>query len=93
VLIQRLEAGANLDQVIGTWKGLLGLVAFPEPAGRRQTAEFAWTLYTYKAKDSNLGARKGSIALAETEAGVVLVLPATAPHSYNALHEAVLCRP
>ncbi|MGD9147494.1 MAG: serine hydrolase [Anaerolineae bacterium] len=88
-LIQRLEAGATLDQAAAVWKELLGLAQFPEPAGHRQTEDLTWTLYTFDKEDSNLGTREGSIALAETEAGVVLVVLATSPDGFDALHDRV----
>jgi CubicO group peptidase (beta-lactamase class C family) len=89
VLIQRLEAGTTLDQAAAVWTELLGLAEFPEALGQRRTAGFFWNLYTYETEDPNLGTRLGSIALAKTEAGVVLVLLVTAPDGYDALHDRV----
>jgi hypothetical protein len=88
VLIQRLEPGVSLDQVLATWKGLLGLTEDPKPAGHRRTQAFAWDLYTYEKEDAT-EVEEGSIALAETRAGVVVVLLVTAPGSHSTLYETV----
>jgi CubicO group peptidase (beta-lactamase class C family) len=89
ILVQRLEAGALLRQALAAWLPRLGLKELPERSSTRETESFAWDLHTFEAVDSQLGPRKGAIALAETEDGVYVVLLATTPEEYPTLHEMV----
>jgi CubicO group peptidase (beta-lactamase class C family) len=89
-LILRLERGATLDRTIDSWLPLLGLQRLPERAERRQTEALTWDLYAYETDDPNMGARKGSMALAETGEGTYLAVLVAMPEQYERLHESVL---
>jgi CubicO group peptidase (beta-lactamase class C family) len=89
-LILRLEAGFTLDRTVKSWLPLLGLQKLPERAEQRQTPSLTWDLYTYETNDTNMGPRKGTMALAETEDGVYLAVLVAMREQYEILHETVL---
>jgi CubicO group peptidase (beta-lactamase class C family) len=89
LLVQRLEAGATLDQVAEQWGPRLGLEEAPPSAGSRKTASFVWQLYAYNALDPDLGPRRGDIAVAESDDGVYLVILVTTEDEYPVLHDAL----
>jgi CubicO group peptidase (beta-lactamase class C family) len=90
VLIQRMEGGTTIDQATAMWLPLLGLEKLPDSIGNRETESSTWDLHTYETVDSNLGPRKGTIALAETDDGVYLVVLVTTPEEHKALHHAIV---
>jgi CubicO group peptidase (beta-lactamase class C family) len=89
ILIQRLEAGFSLHQATTAWLPRLGLEELPERLNTRETVSLTWDLHTFETVDSQLGPRKGEIALAETDDGVYLVVLATTPEEYPALRDEV----
>jgi CubicO group peptidase (beta-lactamase class C family) len=89
VLIQRMEGGITIDQATAMWLPLLSLEKLPDSIGTRETESATWDLYTYETVDSHLGPRKGTIALAETDDGVHLVVLVTTPEEHKALHDTI----
>ena len=89
VLVQRLEAGATLRQATAAWLPRLNLEELPERVNTRETASLIWDLHTFETVDPQLGPRKGDIALAETDAGVYLIVLATTPEEYRPLHDEI----
>jgi CubicO group peptidase (beta-lactamase class C family) len=89
-LILRLERGSTLSRTIESWLPLLSLQELPEQAEQRRTPSLAWDLYVYETDNPDMGPRKGTMALAETDDGVYLAVLVATREQYEALYETVL---
>lgn len=89
LLVLRLPEN-SLDMNLAPRLQRLGLETLPESTGRRETAAWAWDLYTFEGNAPALGGKvMVDYAIAETQDGNLLVGLHAAPGAYEDLHEAV----
>ena len=87
--LQQFVLDISSDQLIATFVSEAGLDEFPESVDSIETAHFTWDLYAVEGEQPKTGTITVDVALAETDAGVYIVVLQAMPHEYDALHDAV----